>query len=291
MLAVAINAGVIIYMSFGNTAKIAVLLGLPSLGTAFLVEFLFGLLLFLRSKQRALQRNVPIFLNLGYFIVFCIVTAVNMYGLSLKNPTLGSVAGITISGSMWLLESILVWLFTRSHEPYKKSLLRKKIEAFKEAWEMKTIQEIEWIKYDARRPNTKLVKKIRKKERKRKKIIGDDLPEFFRYLEEKDPIKEIVVELERTKPQTIDVEPEPEKETAEIVPIRRIGFHTEPEMKPKCPAKPFQPNLEKRQEAIQTAKVLFEELGRIPTKKELMNQGLSEYYAKWAQGELKKGEQ
>lgn len=147
-----------------------------------------------------------------------------MYGLYLKNPTLGPVAGVAISGSMWLLESILVWLFTRSHEPYRKSLWRQKLDAIREAWEMKQIQRIEWIKYDAGRPDLTLVKKVRKIERKREKIIGNDLPAFFLEFQKQDPIKEITAELHRTEPRTINVE-----HTA-VVPIKRpIGFHAEDE--------------------------------------------------------------
>jgi hypothetical protein len=291
-----LNAAVIIYLSFGNTAMFAESLGLPPLGAAFLVEVLFGLLLFLRARQRAMKLKVPMFLHLGYFVVFCLVTAVNMYGLSLNNSDYGGVAGLAISGSMWLLETILVWLFTKSHEPYRKSIWRQKWEALREAWEMRMIQEIRWIKYDAERADLKLVKKVRREEKRRKKVIGDDLPEFF--LIEPEPIEELVAELKETEPITVIQEPEmePVVETVDVVPIKRpIGFRMEQKQEPKPksksktkPAPPFRADLETQERAIQTARELQAKLNRLPKVKEIMEEGFSEHYAKIGRNELKK---
>lgn len=293
---VALIALVIISLSFKHTAEIAKMLDLPPAGIAFIVEILFAALLFLRAKQRALQLNVPLFLHLGYFAVFLIVTGTNMYGLSIKQPVLGPIFGVIISGSMWLMENVLVWLWTASHEPHQKSPRELMREAKQEIKEEKIIQKIEWMKWEAKKPDLKLIKKARAAEEERKKVVGDGLPEFFR--QEIEPVKKIVAELEETKPRTIDVqEPDPEPvhkpvQTVEVAPMRQIGFHVEP-LKPEPqktksgPAPLFQPNLEARAKAIQTAKQLKEELGRLPKKRELIEKGLSEYYAKWARQELK----
>jgi hypothetical protein len=120
-------------------------LGLNPYLTAGLVEILFASLLFIRGKQRALQRNVPIFLELGYFISLGFVTAVNMYGLAQTN-VIGSIVGLTISGAMWLMENTLVWLWTRSHEPHVKSIRERMLAAKKDIQEEKVIQKIEWMK-------------------------------------------------------------------------------------------------------------------------------------------------
>lgn len=290
-------AGIVIALSFHNTVKLANELKLNPYLTAGLVEILFGSLLFIRGKQRATQKNVPFFLTIGYFISLGFVTGVNMYGLAQENPVIGPVVGLAISGAMWLMENTLVWLWTASHKPHQKSLRERKREAKWEVKEMKEIQTIEWLKWEAQKPDLKLIRKARAAEEKRKEVVGDGLPEFFR--QEIEPVKKIVAELEETKPRTVDVQEEPVSEpehepvhTPVQIPIKRqIGFHVEsPKPKPELspgPAPLFQPNLEAREKAIQTAKRLKEELGRLPKKRELIENGLSEYYAKWARQELK----
>jgi hypothetical protein len=285
-------AGIVIALSFHNTTKLARELSLDPYLTAGLVEILFGSLLFIRGKQRATQRNVPLFLSCGYFISLGFVTAVNMWGLAQENMIIGPVVGLAISGSMWLMETTLVWLWTSSHEPYQKSIRQRMREAKREIKEEKIIQRIEWMKWEARKPDLSLIRKARKAEEKRKEVVGDGLPEFFLQLQKKEPIKEIVAELHETQPKTVDVQDQ--KEAKELVPFRRqIGFHMErtdhaADPKPKSPAPRFQPNMEARAKAIETAKKLKEELGRLPKQRELMENGLSEYYAKWARQELKK---
>src|SRR5690606_29125468 len=100
-------AAVVILLSFTNTAKLAVELGLNEYLTAGLVELLFASLLFIRGRQRALQRNVPFFLSVGYFASLGFVTGVNMWGLAIENPTIGPIVGVAISLAMWLMESTL----------------------------------------------------------------------------------------------------------------------------------------------------------------------------------------
>jgi hypothetical protein len=83
---VVVIALIVVALSFQNTTKLSGTLGLNPYLTAGLVEILFASLLFIRGKQRALQRNVPIFLELGYFISLGFVTAVNMYGWHKQMP-------------------------------------------------------------------------------------------------------------------------------------------------------------------------------------------------------------
>jgi hypothetical protein len=226
ILAVGYNAYVIITLSIDNTMKFAEMLGLPPRGAMFLVEVAFALLLALRAIQRSLRLNIPTLLNVGYVGVFCLLTAVNVYSLYQKNPQLGPYGGLAISGLMWLFENILVWLFTKSNQPYRKGILKQYFDAIRQAWEQKMIQKIAWVKFDSQRPDLALVKQVRKAEKKRKKVIGDEgLPRFFEFLEKQGNVEEIVVELERTKPKTVEVE------STDIVPVpnRSIGFHAEDE--------------------------------------------------------------
>jgi hypothetical protein len=70
-----------------------------------------------------------------------------------------------------------------------------------------------------------------------------------------------------------------------VIPLKRqIGFNRE-EMQKKSSSL-FQPNIKAREKAVQTAKQLSEDLGRIPTTKELMEQGLTEHYSRLARKEI-----
>jgi hypothetical protein len=88
---VVVIAFIAVALSFQNTMVLSKGLGLNPYLTAGLVEILFASLLFIRGRQRALQRNIPIFLEIGYFASLGFVTAVNMYGLSQKNLIIGSI--------------------------------------------------------------------------------------------------------------------------------------------------------------------------------------------------------
>jgi hypothetical protein len=281
LIVVALVAIVIISLSFKHTSEIAKMLSLPPVGTAFIVEVLFASLLFLRARQLALKLNVPFFLTFGYFVSFIFVTGTNVYGLSLKNPILGPIFGFAISGFMWLMESVLVWLWTDSLKPYKKSLRDLKRETMKEIKEAKEIQRLEWMKYEAKQPDLKLILEARKAEEKRKKILGDGLPEFFLEMQKRDPIKEIVADLEESEPKVIDV-PEQEQQNQSLPVVTKRVFQE------SQPAPAFQPNEEKRKQAIETAKKLKENLGRTPTKGELIGQGLTDHYSRLALKILKK---
>lgn len=180
LVVVVLIAGVVIALSFGNTTTLATELSLNPYLVAGLVEILFASLLFIRGKQRALRRNVPLFLEIGYFVSLGFITAVNMYGLSKENPVIGPVVGLAISGAMWLMESVLVWLWTKSHEPHRKSMKERLREAEKQIREMKLIQKIEWMKWEAEKPDLALIRMARKADQKRRKVVGDELPAFFR---------------------------------------------------------------------------------------------------------------
>lgn len=290
------TAALVVGSSLQNTMKLAELLNMNPFLMAGIVEVSFTTLLFLRGRQRALQLNVHPILHALYYISLTFVTIVNMWGLYTENRIWGLITGATISGLLAGFEIILVWLWTKGHEPHRKSIREIEREADREIEEERVIQRIKYKRWEAKKPSMKLIKKARRDERKRKRIENgksfwpwskeeQGLPEYF--LQEQETIKEIVAELKKTEPIEIVQEPE---QTAEVVPIRQIGFHMEqPKPKPASTSAPrFQPNMKARAEAIETAKALMEELGRIPTKGELMERGVSEYYAKWAKGELKK---
>jgi hypothetical protein len=171
-------ACVVIALSYGNTASLALVLGLNATLTAGMVEVLFASLLFIRGRQRALQRNVPLFLHIGYFSSLAFVTGVNMWGLGQLHP-IGYIVGAAITGAMWLMESTLVWLWVDSHHPHKKRARELKKEAKREIKELKTIQAIQWMRAEAQKPDLALIKKARKAEDKRQKVVVNGLPEFF----------------------------------------------------------------------------------------------------------------
>jgi hypothetical protein len=285
LLLVVVVAGFIIKLSFSNTTKLASGLSVNPFVLAGLIELAFAVLLFIRGRQRATKRNVPLFVHILYFASLGLVTISNMLGLYQEDKSTGLLIAVAISGFMWGMEELLVWLWTRSDEPHRKTPREKLREAKREIEEERIIQKIEWMKWEARKPDLSLIREARKAEQRRKRVIGDGLPEYF--LQEPDPVPKleaepVVIVQETEKEETVE-------ETAVIpMPMRQIGFHMEePKPSPK-PAPRFQPNMKARAEAMKKARALMEELGRIPTKGELMEQGLSEYYAKWAKGELKK---
>src|SRR5690606_29446873 len=171
---------VLIALYFSNTRLLARELGLNEYLTAGLVEILFASLLFIRGRQRATQRNVPRFLSIGYFTSLGFVTGVNMYGLYHANPIVGPIVGGAISAAMWLMESVLVWLWVDSHRPHKKKMKELKREAKQQIEEIKLRQQIDWMLWEAKKPDMALIEKARKVEEKRKSITKKGIPEFFR---------------------------------------------------------------------------------------------------------------
>jgi hypothetical protein len=294
-----------ILLSFGQTKEVAEFVGAetPIHKAAFsiILEGLFAFTLLTRADQRAQGLHVPLFLNVAYYGLLGSITAINISVLYRHHPIFGPPLGLLIACTMLYVEKLFVWKSTEADKPAQKKLKDMLKEAKQEIKEEQVMQEIEYLKYEARRPSLKLIKRARKDQRKRKRIEQgksilsvilpwrkneeQGLPEYF--LQKKDPIKEIVAELHETQPKTVDVQDQ--KEAKELVPFRRqIGFHMErTDEKPKSPAPLFQPNMEARKEAIETAKRLQKELGRLPKQRELIESGISEYYAKWARKELK----
>lgn len=168
----------IIALSFHNTAALAKVLKLNPKLAACLVEMLFGSLLFIRARQRALQRNVPHFLEIGYFCSLAFVTAVNMWGLGQIHNT-GYVVGAAVTGAMWLMENTLVWLWTDSHRPHEKSVREMQREVRKEIKRTRALQWIAWRRHEGKKPDLALVKKARKAEDNRRKVVENGLPDFF----------------------------------------------------------------------------------------------------------------
>lgn len=194
-------AGVVIALSYGNTATLALILGLNATMAGGMVEVLFASLLFIRGRQRALQRNVPLFLDIGYFSSLAFVTGVNMWGLGQLHP-IGYIVGAAITGAMWLMESTLVWLWVDSHNPHKKRARELKKEAKREIKEMKTIQAIQWMRAEAQKPDLALIKKARKAEDKRQKVVANGLPEFFANTEQQTPNTGLKTNVEHQTDQT-----------------------------------------------------------------------------------------
>lgn len=282
LLIVVLNALIVITLSFGNTAKLAATLSLNPYLTAGLVELMFGTLLFLRGRQRSLSLNVPIILSAGYFASFAFVTAVNMWGLGQEHAVIGLMVGAAISGAMWLMENILVWLVTDADKPYQKTLRDRIRETKQMIKEEKACQRLEWMKWEAQKPDLKLIKAARRAEQKRKEILKDGLPEFFQ-------IKESG---ERNKTETIVIEPK----AAEIVPIKQpakkpIGFHAIKEEYEQNSEKVEDPGEQYIKQAITIARQMMEQgkqigkdLGRNTLAKAA---GVTPHYAKLALQRLK----
>jgi hypothetical protein len=273
LVIVVIIALIVVALSFQNTTKISVVLGLHPYLTAGLVEILFASLLFIRGRQRALQRNVPIFLEIGYFTSLGFVTAINMYGLAQNNLIVGSVVGLAISGAMWLMESVLVWLWVDGHQPYQQSARERIRHVKKVIQDEKIVQLIEWMKYEAQKPDLKLIRKARNTEKKREEAVGNGLPSYF--LSNSSSLSTAVgVSNSKAEPDN------------QLIPIKRqIGFYQQEKKKDHL----FQANTEARYKAIQTAKELSVKLGRVPTYKELKNKGITTHYSRIARDTLKYG--
>ena len=269
---------------------------------SIILEGLFAFTLLTRADQRAQNLHVPIFLHVAYFGLLGAITTINISVLYQKHPIAGPFLGIVIAGTMLYTEKLFVWKNTESDKPARKTPHQLKQEAEKEIQEERVMQEIEYLKYEARKPSLNLIKRARKDEQKRRRVEKgqsiwpwkteeQELPEYFRRKKE-DPIKEIVAELERSEPKEFEVEQE--TKTAEIVPLGGIGFHAETARREskserkKSPAPLFRPNQEKRQEALEVAIRLESELGRVPEPKELMEEGLTKHYAMFARKELRK---
>ena len=182
-------AGSVISLSYTNTQKLAIVLGLNPILTGVIVEVVFGWLLFIRSRQRATTKNVPWFLHLGYFCSFLFVTSVNMWGLAQENAWIGCIVGVVISCTMWLMETILVWLWVDADKPHTPSVRDLKKEAKRLIKEEKTRQEIAWMLYEAAKPNLDLIEQAREAEQRRQTVCEKGIPIFFQTFEQTDKLQ------------------------------------------------------------------------------------------------------
>lgn len=287
-------AAVIIGLSFGQTKEFVAKAGATNIfhqiGFAVGIEILFGFTLLTRANQRAQRKNVPLFLNVAYIGLLGAITFINMSVLYEIHPVAGPFLGALITGTMVYVESLFVWLNTDADKPARKNPRKLMKEAKKEIEEERIIQLIEYLEFEARKPDLNLIRRARRDERKRKQVESggsifpwvksedEGLPEYFRREPEPTPTIEA---------EPVEIIQEPEKEAA-VVPFKRqIGFHMETEA-PKAKAPRFQPNVEAREHAKKVAEALMVELGRKPKKRELMDRGLTEHYAKVGLDELKK---
>ena len=73
------------------------------------------------------------------------------------------------------MESVLVWLWVDGHQPYHQSARGRMKEAKRAIREEKTIQLIEWMKYEAQKPDLKLIREVRKAEQERVGTVGENI--------------------------------------------------------------------------------------------------------------------
>lgn len=279
-IVVVLTAVTLVALSFVSTSKIAAEVRVSPWLLIALVEIPFASLLAIRGFQRAHQLDLPAWLNLGYYASFAIVTSVNVYGLSQSAALLGVLVGLAVSGVMLLMDQLLVWLIIHSHKPHQKSA-RELLKEAKEVTKLNETKElIKYMHWESDQPALSLIKKTRKDAEKRAKVMEAGVSEYIQQLldEKKQPPQ--MVEAEPVAPVTTEkVETE---STTEVIPMpqRLIGFHHEADSNNK--SNRFKPNTAKQQEAIAVFNELTTKLGRKPQKDELMNQGLTDHYARFA---------
>jgi hypothetical protein len=286
----------LVTISFESTSRIAAKVGVPAAPLLALVEIPFILLLLIRAFQQAYRRDNPTWLAIGYFGSFALVTAVNMYGLSLTGGMLGVIMGICLSGMMFLMDKLFVWLILDSGKPHQQSARQMIREAQEIAKLNRTKELVKYIHWKSDQPDLSLIELTRKDAEKRAKVMEGGVPEYIQKLldEKKHPPQ--LVETEEVQTETVKPivtnKPEPIVSTEIIpIPIRQIGFTAETVREKKEEISPkhlFKPNTDARQQAVAVANELMEELGRLPKQKELQERGLTEYYAKFARNEIKK---
>lgn len=175
-------AAVVIVLSYHSTEKLALSLGFPPLLTAGMIEMMFASLLFIRSRQRATRKNVPSFLEYGYWISLGFVTMVNIWGLiqiSTVHWIIAGIVALAISGSMWLMENVLVWLWVDADKPHVVTVKEQLEKVKRKIKEEKMLQQMEWMMHDAKKPDLRLIKEARRAEEKRKQVLEQGLPEYF----------------------------------------------------------------------------------------------------------------
>ena len=218
-----------IILSFGQTKEVAQLAGsesrLHQVAFSIILEGLFAFTLLTRSDQRAQNLNVPIFLNVAYCGLLIAITLINITVLYQHHAIAGPFLGILITGTMLYTEKLFVWKNTEANKPARKKPRDLMKEAKKDIQEERTLQKVEWLKWEAKKPDLKLIKQARKAEEKRKAVEGDRLPRFFVEREKENPIEQIQAELVQSEPKIVDVD----DADVQTLPARRIGFHAEDE--------------------------------------------------------------
>jgi hypothetical protein len=218
-----------ILLSFGQTKEVAEFVGAetPIHKAAFsiILEGLFAFTLLTRADQRAQGLHVPLFLNVAYYGLLGSITAINISVLYRHHPIFGPPLGLLIACTMLYAERLFVWKSTEADKPARKKPRDLLKEAKRDIKEEKIMQHIEWLKWEAKKPDLKLIKQARKAEEKRKAVEGDRLPQFFLEREKEDPIKQIQAELVQSEPKIVDVD----DTDVQTLPARRIGFHAEDE--------------------------------------------------------------
>lgn len=289
---VAVNAVLLAASAFLNTSYIANLLKIPAWLAIGFIDLQFVTLLIIRKIQEARRYKVSWIVSMTYWFTVAVLGVVSTFGFYTRGGKIGIIAGFVLVISLVAMDNIFAWVLSdKSQIEAKKPLWKRFFDEWKERIEIRVVQYLEWKRYEAGKPSTRLIKKARKTQEKRKKIESEGLPDFF--LQKNEPIEQIVVELKETEPVEVKVEPETEeKETAAVVPLKRndIGFLAEMNNRQpqKAPAPRFQPNEEAREEALEKAETLMKALGRLPKVSEIKEKGVSEYYSKWARSELKK---
>jgi hypothetical protein len=282
LLVVGVVAGFVIALSFKNTTKLAAGLSIPPWMLAVLIEITFAVLLIFRGRQRATKRYVPIFVHILYYSSFGLVTFSNMWGLYREDKTTGLVIGAAISCFMLGLEELMIFMWTKGDQPARKSPGQMMREAKKEIKEERILQKIEWMKWEAKKPDLKLVEQARKAEEKRKTVEGDRLPQFFLEREKEDPIKQIQAELKQTEPKIVDVDAD-----VQTLPARRIGFHAEDERRVQSSVQTVQTK-KKSDIAYEIAKKMHKQNHEVPSCRQIVKNA-AEHNMKISVGTAKAG--
>jgi hypothetical protein len=265
-----------IILSFGQTKVVAELAGAENrfhqIAFSIILEGLFAFTLLTRADQRAQNLNVPKFLNVAYFGLLLAITLSNITVLYQYHEIAGPFLGVLITGTMLYTEKLFVWKNTEANKPARKKPRDLMREAKKEIQEERILQKIEWLKWEAKKPDLKLIKQARKAEEKRKTVEGDRLPQFFLEREKEDPIKQIQAELVQSEPKIVDVDAD-----VQTLPARRIGFHAEDERRVQSSVQtnvqPVQNDVQKKSKAdlaYEYALILYNETEEVPKCRDIV---------------------
>lgn len=296
---VAINLICVVFLSFNHTMEIARQMDMNPWLTAGMVEAFFTITLVVRARQRTGSKNVPWFLEGAFWFSFLVVTTSNVAGLSDK--PYGGWVGIIISVSMWMMEMILVWFWTKSENPEAQTIRKQRKELTKKIKEIQFEQEKDWMIHEAKKPALSLIKKARTAEEKRNKEIEKGLPSYFLQTEQTDTRQTAkkVVSLERPKQPEPIQEPAQPKEEQPVERKKEVGFISHmAETKTTVKYGPeqvtvtqnqFQSKPEMTEKAMKTAIEYYAEHKEYPSIRNLAEMaGVKKHYAEKAMKEIRK---